>query len=142
MRARALRAPVFLSSLPPQTGRCGPPPPPRPSQLCFFLLDLQKYIKSAKYLHMKSTELCLASSKILTPHPLSTQRVCPPPHQRRGGGGYTLAGKCDHLILLFISLLILLVLYSASSYSCLLIFKLFVVLQTCVLNTHLAKVHT
>jgi hypothetical protein len=26
MRARALRAPVFLSSLPPQTGRCAPPP--------------------------------------------------------------------------------------------------------------------
>ena len=57
---------------------------------------------------------------------------------------------CDHLILLFISLLILLflsllillVLYSASSYSYLLIFKLFVVLQTCVLNTHLAKLQT
>ena len=28
VRARALRAPVFLSSLPPQTGRCAPPPCP------------------------------------------------------------------------------------------------------------------
>ncbi len=27
VRASALRAPVFLSSLPPQTGRCAPPPP-------------------------------------------------------------------------------------------------------------------
>ncbi len=27
MRARALRAPVFLGSLPRQTGRCAPPPP-------------------------------------------------------------------------------------------------------------------
>ncbi len=38
MRARALRAPVFLGSLPRQTGRCAPPT--RPSQLrcfCFFL---------------------------------------------------------------------------------------------------------
>ncbi len=44
MRARALRAPVFLSSLPPQTGRCAPLP--RPSQLRCFLFDPQKYIKS------------------------------------------------------------------------------------------------
>ncbi len=33
-----------------------------------------------KYLHIliQSTEQCLASSKLLTPHPLSIQRVCPP----------------------------------------------------------------
>ncbi len=37
----------------------------------------------------KSTEQCLASSELLTPHPLSTQRVCPPPHQRGGGGVHT-----------------------------------------------------
>ncbi len=42
VRARALRAPVFLSSLPPQSGRCAPPP----SQLRCFLFDPQKYIKS------------------------------------------------------------------------------------------------
>jgi hypothetical protein len=41
---------------------------------------------------------------------------------------------------LHISLLILLVLYSSSSYSSLLIFKLFAVLQTCILNTHWVKV--
>jgi hypothetical protein len=39
VRARALRAPVFLSSLPPQTGRCAPPP--RPLQLRCFLFDLR-----------------------------------------------------------------------------------------------------
>jgi hypothetical protein len=27
---------------------------------------------------------------VLTPHPLSTQRVCPPPAPQAGGGGYTL----------------------------------------------------
>ncbi len=32
-------------------------------------------------------EQCLASSKILTPHPLSTQRVCPPTARVWGGGG-------------------------------------------------------
>jgi hypothetical protein len=31
---------------------------------------------------------------ILTPHPLYTQRVCPPPHQRGGGGGtHSLGGE-------------------------------------------------
>jgi len=41
---------------------------------------------------MKSTELCLASSKILTPQPLSTQRICPYPVPK-AGGYTTLAGK-------------------------------------------------
>jgi hypothetical protein len=81
MRARALREPVFLSSFP-KRGAARPPPS---SQLRCFLFDLQIYIKSTKYLHMKSTELCLASSKILTPQPLSTQRVCPPPVPKAGG---------------------------------------------------------
>jgi hypothetical protein len=44
VRARALRAPIFLGSLPRQTGRCAPPP--RPSQLRCFLLDPQKYLQS------------------------------------------------------------------------------------------------
>ncbi len=47
VRARALRAPVFLGSLPRQTGRCAPPPP-RPLQLRCFLFYPQKYIKSVK----------------------------------------------------------------------------------------------
>ncbi len=32
---------------------------------------------------------CLASSELMTPHPLFTQRVCPPPAPK--AGGYTLA---------------------------------------------------
>jgi hypothetical protein len=44
VRARALRAPVFLGSLPRQTGRCAPPP--GPSQLRCFLFDPQKYLHS------------------------------------------------------------------------------------------------
>ena len=47
VRARALRAPVFLGSLPRQTGRCAPPPP-RPSQFRCFLFYPQKYIKSVE----------------------------------------------------------------------------------------------
>jgi hypothetical protein len=43
-----------------------------------------------KYLHMYSTELCLASSKILTPPtPLSTHWVCPPPIPKAGRGVHT-----------------------------------------------------
>jgi hypothetical protein len=48
VRARALRTPVFFSSLPCQTGRCAPPPR-RPSQLCCYLFDPQKYIKSIEF---------------------------------------------------------------------------------------------
>jgi hypothetical protein len=44
VRARALRAPVFLGSLPRPTGRCAPPP--RPSQLRCFLFDPKKYLQS------------------------------------------------------------------------------------------------
>jgi hypothetical protein len=33
-----------------------------------------------------STEQCLAASELLTPLPLSTQRVCPPPRTKGGGG--------------------------------------------------------
>jgi hypothetical protein len=43
VRAHALRAPVFLSSLPPQTGRCTTP---RLSQLRCYLIRPSKYIKS------------------------------------------------------------------------------------------------
>jgi hypothetical protein len=53
-------------------------------------------MRVTKYLH---TEQCLASSKILTPHPLSTQRVCPPPHRAvRGGGGFNILEDARHWI--------------------------------------------
>ncbi len=31
--------------------------------------------------------------ELLTPHPLFTLRVCPPPRTKGGGGGYALAGR-------------------------------------------------
>ncbi len=37
-----------------------------------------------KYLHIQSTEQCLASSKLNARYPLSTQRVWPPPHSPGG----------------------------------------------------------
>jgi hypothetical protein len=50
------------------------------------LLTRQSIITGTKYLHILSTEQCLASSELLTPHPLSTQRVCPPPAPKAGWG--------------------------------------------------------
>jgi hypothetical protein len=47
--------------------------------------------QTTKYLHIYCTELCLASSELLTSHPLSTRRVCPPPAPK--AGGYTLARR-------------------------------------------------
>ncbi len=52
-------------------------------------------VQGTKYLRRLSTEQCLAFSKILTPHPLSTQQVCPPPRTkgRRQGGTYSPGGE-------------------------------------------------
>ncbi len=63
-----------------------PPPPVLPIRVHFWT------VSSTKYLHIKSTEQCLASSELLTPHPLSTQLLCPPPAPK-GGRHYTLAGR-------------------------------------------------
>jgi hypothetical protein len=51
-----------------------------------------------KYLHVQSTEQCLASYKLLTTHPLFTQRVCPSPapkgtHSPGGEGGGSIFWK-------------------------------------------------
>ncbi len=50
----------------------------------FIYLQYTADMPPTKYLRMQSTEQCLASSKILIPHPLSTQRVCPPPAPKAG----------------------------------------------------------
>ncbi len=47
---------------------------------------LQQNRQITKYLHIQSTEQCLASSELLTPQPLSTQRVYAPPAPKAGGG--------------------------------------------------------
>ncbi len=41
----------------------------------------------------RSTEQCLASSKILTPTPSSPSECVLPPHQRRGGGSHSPGGE-------------------------------------------------
>ncbi len=48
-----------------------------------LLLGVSFWAKRIRY--RQSTELCLASSKILPP-PLSTRRVCPPPATKAVGG--------------------------------------------------------
>ncbi len=57
----------------------------------------RKIDENTKYLHTLSRELCLTSSKILTPTPLSDQRVCPPPAPKAGDthspGGETVGGS-------------------------------------------------
>jgi hypothetical protein len=61
-------------------------------------------MRGTKYLHMKSTELCLASSKILTPHPpLHPASVSPPTpkaHTRRAvrGKGVNILEDARHWI--------------------------------------------
>jgi hypothetical protein len=59
--------------------------------VCIGLPELPAYATSTKYLHIYSTEQCLASTELLTPHPLTARRVCPPPAPK--AEGYTLAGR-------------------------------------------------
>ncbi len=49
--------------------------------------------ESVEGLYCKRPIQCLTSSKILTPHPLSVRRVCPPPSFGAGGGHTRRAGK-------------------------------------------------
>ncbi len=71
-----------MLALSPSPSPCLPASSPAPSNT---ILNITKYLR------MWSTEQCLASSKILTPHPLSIQRVCSPPAPKVGG--YTLTGR-------------------------------------------------
>ncbi len=138
MRGRALRAPVFLSSFPPPNGALRAPPP-RTSQLRCFLFDPQKYIKS--------------------PAPLPAHRsFADPSGNIFWGQKYIPVRPYALIFFVFFSLvfgsysLLFLLSFSISSYSSLLIssyysrrailrllillllyFKLFVVLQTCIL---------
>ncbi len=113
MRARALRAPVFLSSLPPQTGRCAPPP--RPSQLLCFLFDPQKYLQPI--------ELGPPTSRAFF-FPLDHRG-----YEKWGPLPVKIMYRCDHTPLFFYSFwifsfcysLIFLLSFSISSYSALLI---------------------
>ncbi len=62
-----------------------------------FFLHIEKAPKTVEGLYCKRPTQCLASSEILTPHPLTARRMCsPPPLVRgedtlprwRGGGGF------------------------------------------------------
>ncbi len=61
-------------------------------QVCKIHTLLPIFLLLTKYSHIY-TEQCLASSELLNPHPLSTQRVCPPTPTVPKAGGYTLAGR-------------------------------------------------
>jgi hypothetical protein len=61
------------------------------SNFVTYLISNSSRHYTTKYLHMWSTELCPASSKLLNPHPpLHPTSVSSP---RTKGGGYTLAGR-------------------------------------------------
>ncbi len=49
--------------------------------------------ENTNHLRMWGTEQCLESSKILTLHPPSTQRVCPPPAPKAGGATHSPGGE-------------------------------------------------
>jgi hypothetical protein len=74
VRARALRAPVFLSSLPPQTGRCAPPPAYAASLLLIRPLKIYKIYRTWAA-HVKgfflSTGPCTEDMKYEVPCPPS-----------------------------------------------------------------------
>ena len=98
MRARALRAPVFLSSLPPQTGRCAPPP--CPSQLRCFSFDPQKYIKSIQLGQPTSKAFFTPLDHMQTAEAMKYEVPWPRPSQLRGSFpqyfGVKIMCRCDH----------------------------------------------
>ncbi len=84
------------------------------NDLAWTAVILDPLVGTTNYLHMWSPELCLASSKILTPTPLSTQRVCPPPAPNaggaqspggEGGGGVNILEDARHRIGLLYSII-------------------------------------
>ncbi len=164
VRARALRAPAFFSSLPPPNGALRTPPP-HPLQLSCFLFDPKKYIKSIQPGPPTSRTF------FFPPYRRGYEVPCPPsrPSQLcwffRQYFRVKSIYRCDHThyffpVFLFFSFwifffcvsLLFLLSFSISSYSSLLIssyssrrailrllillllyFKLFIVLQTCIL---------
>jgi hypothetical protein len=63
---------------------------PVTKKITLYLVQRLKKQRTVERLYCKRPILCLASSKILTPHPLTARRVCIPPTPAFGaGGGYT-----------------------------------------------------
>ncbi len=59
-----------------------------------LLRQLCRIKPQSTYIHRVQISVWLASSELLTPHPLSTQRVCPQPAPKAGGTQDTLAVRC------------------------------------------------
>ena len=120
--------------------------PPCPSQLRCFLLDLQIYkiCKVLTYEEYRAVSGVFQNIDPPTPfHSASVSSPAPKAGGTHSPGSATILFFCSYLFLFFSSYLFLFFSYNILLLLILiLIFKLFVVLQTCVLNTHLAKVHT
>ncbi len=136
MRARALRAPVFLSSLPHQTGRCAPPPSIAASLL---LIGPPKIYKIYKVLTCEEYIAVSGVFQNIDPpppfHPASVSSPAPKAGGTQSPGSATILFFCSYLLLFFSSYLFLFFSYyilPLLTYSYLLILKLFIVLQTCV----------
>jgi hypothetical protein len=133
MRDRALRAPVFLSSLQRKTGRCAPTPS-GPSQLRCFLFDPQKYKKSIELGPPTSKAFFFPVDHIQTAEGMKNEVPCPRPAHRSFAdpSGNILGSKlCTGATIFFASCYSLLIL--------LVLFFLFNILP--ILNTHWAEVH-
>jgi hypothetical protein len=81
VRARALRAPVFLSSLPRKQGAARHPPP-RPTQLRCFSFDPQKYIKSIELGPPTSKAFFFPLDHMQTEEAMKCEVTCPRPAHR------------------------------------------------------------
>ncbi len=71
----------------------GPKRWPKACLHCHILAEMvTTWDKTTKYLHIYSTEQCLASFELLTPHP-SPPSECVPPRTKGGGGTHSPGGE-------------------------------------------------
>jgi hypothetical protein len=78
-RPCAARTPLF-EIIATQTGRCAPPP--RPTQLCCFSFDPQKYIKSIELGPPTSKAFFFPLDHMLTEEAMKCEVACPRPAHR------------------------------------------------------------
>ncbi len=110
VRARALRAPIFLSSLPPQTGRCAPPTPSIAASL--LLIGPPKIYKIYKVLTYEEEYRAVSGvfQNIDPPppfHPAGVSSPAPKAGGTHSPGSATILFCCSYLFLFFYSYLFL-----------------------------------
>jgi hypothetical protein len=88
VRARALRAPVFLGSLPRQTGRCAPPPPPIAASLLLIRPPIIFTIYRTWAANVKSFFLSTGAMKYRVPCPRPANRSFADPSGHILGSNY------------------------------------------------------